>query len=640
MAEMKKLSKEAYGGVEGKNYVPFITDGKTKGANVAVWVICILLATIFAASTAYSGMKSGLTVAAGIPGSIIGSVFVAMLAKNKGIAGKALTQAGASGGETIASGMIFVLPSVFLIGSSFTFVEGLLVGVGGTVFGLGAASLVYDYLIVQEHGQLMYPESMAIAETLVASEGAKDAIKYMGIGIGVGGVMTVLSGSFLNLVNNVWTFANEKMYKFRLQLEVNPMLLGIGFIVGVPVSLAMFASSILANLVFIPLIDYFASAGASAPAVWNDASVMMNAMDVGTITGSYVKYIGAGMMLSGGFIGAIKLIPVIIASVKATLSANKSEGGKKSSDMIILVAGVVLAFVVGFIISGGNMVMAILGSILSLVLSLLFVIVAGRLTGTIGTSNLPVSGMTIASIVVTTLMFVAFGWTSQADNKALLLFGTFIVTAISTAGGYMQSMKVGFVIGSDKNEMKTLFTVCAVIGVAVVVGVMIILAPQLQLTGDAATFALPQAGLMATLTSGIMSGELPWAMIIAGVVMGIVLQLLNLPVMTVAIGFYLPMATTSIILVGALLRALVEKLTKEDDVREARVSNGISLSSGLVAGSSILGLVGIVCQITGLVGGSAPAGFAAGNGMAIVLLVVLCGAVLAALMSGGKSSDK
>lgn len=639
MAEMKKLSKEAYGGVEGKNYVPFITDGKTKGANVAVWVICILLATIFAASTAYSGMKSGLTVAAGIPGSIIGSVFVAMLAKNKGIAGKALTQAGASGGETIASGMIFVLPSVFLIGSSFTFVEGLLVGVGGTVFGLGAASLVYDYLIVQEHGQLMYPESMAIAETLVASEGAKDAIKYMGIGIGVGGVMTVLSGSFLNLVNNVWTFANEKMYKFRLQLEVNPMLLGIGFIVGVPVSLAMFASSILANLVFIPLIDYFASAGASAPAVWNDASVMMNAMDVGTITGSYVKYIGAGMMLSGGFIGAIKLIPVIIASVKATLSA-KSEGGKKSSDMFILVAGVVLAFVVGFMISGGNMVMAILGSILSLVLSLLFVIVAGRLTGTIGTSNLPVSGMTIASIVVTTLMFVAFGWTSQADNKSLLLFGTFIVTAISTAGGYMQSMKVGFVIGSDKNEMKTLFTVCAVIGVAVVVGVMIILAPQLQLTGDAATFALPQAGLMATLTSGIMSGELPWAMIIAGVVMGIVLQLLNLPVMTVAIGFYLPMATTSIILVGALLRALVEKLTKEDDLREARVSNGISLSSGLVAGSSILGLVGIVCQITGVVGGNAPAGFAAGNGMAIVLLVVLCGAVFAALMSGGKSSDK
>ena len=633
MSDHKKLSKEAYGGVDGKNYIPFITSGPKTGGNVVVLILAILLAVIFAASTAYSGMKSGLTVAAGIPGSILGSVFISIFAKEKGIRGKTLMQGAASGGETIASGMIFVFPAVLLIGSQISFLEGFVVGVGGALFGIGAASLVYDYLIVQEHGKLMYPESMAISETLVASEGAKDAIRYMSIGMGIGGVLTCITGSFLNVANNVLTYANNAMYKFRFQLEVNPMLLGIGFIVGVPVSLAMFTSSVMANFVFIPLIDFFASVGQSAPAVWNDPSVSMNAMDVGTISGSYVKYIGAGMMLSGGLIGALKLIPVVVSSIKETLSAKGSSKGG-SMDTIILLAGVILAFVCGFLISGGNVAMAVLGAICCIILSMLFVIVSGRLTGTIGTSNLPVSGMTIASIVVVTLLFVSFGWTGLADNKALLLFGTFIVTAIATAGGYCQSTKVAFVIGSDKSEMQRYFAICSIVGVATVVGVTMLLAPQLALTGDAATFALPQANLMATLTSGIMSGELPWEMIIAGAVMGIVFQLLGLPVMTVAIGFYLPISTTSIILVGALIRAYVEKMSKEDTVRDFRVSNGVSLSSGLVAGSSIIGLVGIILQITGVVGGASPVGFAAGNGMAWVLLVLLVASTTFVLMSG------
>ena len=633
MSDHKKLSKEAYGGVDGKNYIPFITSGPKTGGNVVVMILAILLAVIFAASTAYSGMKSGLTVAAGIPGSILGSVFISIFAKEKGIRGKTLMQGAASGGETIASGMIFVFPAVLLIGSQISFLEGFVVGVGGALFGIGAASLVYDYLIVQEHGKLMYPESMAISETLVASEGAKDAIRYMSIGMGIGGILTCITGSFLNVANNVMTYANNAMYKFRFQLEVNPMLLGIGFIVGVPVSLAMFTSSVMANFVFIPLIDFFSSVGQSAPAVWNDPSVAMNAMDVGTISGSYVKYIGAGMMLSGGLIGAIKLIPVVVSSIRETLSA-KGSGKGGSMDTIILGVGVLLAFVCGFLISGGNMAMAMLGAVCSIILSMLFVIVSGRLTGTIGTSNLPVSGMTIASIVVVTLLFVSFGWTGLADNKALLLFGTFIATAIATAGGYCQSTKVAFVIGSDKSEMQRYFAICSIVGVATVVGVTMLLAPQLALTGDAATFALPQANLMATLTSGIMSGELPWEMIIAGAVMGIVFQLLGLPVMTVAIGFYLPISTTSIILVGALIRAYVEKMSKEDTVRDFRVSNGVSLSSGLVAGSSIIGLVGIILQITGVVGGASPVGFAAGNGMAWVLLVLLVASTTFVLMSG------
>ena len=628
-----KLSKDAYGGVAGKDYVPYISTGSKSGGNTVVLIIGIILAVIFAASTAYSGMKSGLTVAAGIPGSIIGSAFIAAFAKQKGILGKNLVQGMASGGESVASGIIFVLPAVLLIGSQISFLEGFLVGVGGVLFGIGIASLVYNYLIVEEHGMLMYPESMAISETLVASEGAGDSMKFMGIGFGIGGAITVVTSSFLNVTNNVISYVNESFYKWRLQLEVNPLLLGIGFIVGLEVALTMFAGSLLSNFGILPLIGYFSELGKEGAVVWNNPDVSINAMGVGDIAGSYVKYIGAGMMLSGGLIGAIKLIPTIISSIKETLNAKTSGNSASKIGTMILLGGLVVGFLAGFVVSGGNIMMAITASILSFFLSLLFVIVAGRLTGTIGTSNLPVSGMTIASIVLVTLLFVAMGWTNPEHNKALLLFGTFIVTAIAMAGGYSQSQKVTFIVGGDKSEMDKYFAISGIVGVAVVVGTIMLLSSQLAMTGANVPFALPQANLMSTLTAGIMSGELPWVMIIVGAVMGVVLFLLNLPVMTVAIGFYLPIATTSIILVGALVRVFIERTSKSDVEKDTKVSNGISLSSGLVAGGSIIGLIGIILQVAGVIKGAGPSGFAASNGMAFIILAGLVVATIIPIMN-------
>ncbi|MGL5313327.1 MAG: OPT family oligopeptide transporter [Peptostreptococcaceae bacterium] len=621
----KKLPKEAYGGVSGKDYVPYITDKSRTGGNIVVMIIGLILAAVFAASTAYSGMKAGLTVAAGIPGAIIGSAFISALAKQKGILGKNLIQGMSSGGESVASGMIFVLPSVILIGSQVSFFEGIAVGIAGVLFGIGCASLVHNYLIVEEHGKLMYPESMAISETLVASDVGGESIKYMGIGFGIGGVITVLTGTFMNWTNNVISYLGQGFYKWKFQMEVNPLLLGIGFIVGLEVSLTMFAGSILANFGITPLIGYFAGMANDGAMVWNNTALAINQMDVNAIGSSYVKYIGAGMMLCGGLIGAIKLIPTIIASVKETLKAKSSIGsdeGTSSMQNIILLGGIIIGFIAAFIISG-NITMAIVGAVICFVLSLLFVIVSGRLTGTIGTSNLPVSGMTIASLVIVTLIFVSMGWTEQGDNKSLLLFGTFIVVAIAMAGGYSQSQKVTYIIGGNKNEMQRYFTLASIVGVIVVVGTILLLAEQLSVTGDGAQFALPQANLMATLTSGIMSGQLPWDMILVGVFMAIVLYFLGLPIMTVAIGFYLPIATTSIILVGALIRVFVEKTSKSDKEKEVKVSNGISLSSGLVAGGSIIGLIGIVFQVTELIKVGTPTGFAAGNGMGILLLIAL-----------------
>ena len=200
----------------------------------------------------------------------------------------------------------------------------------------------------------MYPESMAISETLVASEGAGESMKYMGIGFGIGGIITVITSSFLNVANNVISFVNETFYKFKFEVEVSPMLLGIGFIVGLDVSLAMFAGSILSNFGIMPLIGYFAEFGRQGVNVWNNPSVAISSMHVSNIAGSYVKYIGAGMMLSGGLIGAIRLIPTIISSVKETLNAKATNGADSSSvGNIILLSGIVLAFIGGFVVSAG-----------------------------------------------------------------------------------------------------------------------------------------------------------------------------------------------------------------------------------------------------------------------------------------------
>lgn len=637
----KKLPKEAYGGVSGKDYVPYISTGDKKGANVAVIIIGAILAVIFAASTAYSGMKAGLTVAAGIPGSIIGSALVAAFAKKKGILGKNIVQGMASGGESVASGMIFVLPAVFLIGARVSFLEGFAAGVGGVFFGIGVASLVHNYLIIDEHGKLMYPEAMAISETLVASTNGGDSMKFMGMGFGIGGLITVLSSSFLNKANTVFSLVGNKFYKFKFEIEANPLLLGIGFIVGLDVAITMFAGSILSNFGITPLIGYFAGMAGDGAQVWNNTAMGINQMDVNAIAGNYVKYIGAGMMLCGGIIGAIKLIPTIISSVKETLKAKNSESADEKGGIqtLLLLAGVVAA-VIGAFMSSSSFAMAIVGIIVAFILSGLFVIVAGRLTGTIGTSNLPVSGMTIASLVIATLVFVIMKWTDVADNRSLLLLSTFIVVAIAIAGGYSQSQKVTFIVGGSKNEMQKAFALAGVIGVIVVVGTILILSDKLAITGDNPPFALPQANLMSTLTSGIMSGKLPWVMILVGIVIALVMYFLNLPIMTIAIGFYLPVSTTMIILVGALLRVLVEKTAKSEEEKDVKLSNGVSLSSGLVAGGSIIGLVGIVLQITNIVGGKAPSGFAAGNGMALILLALLCVLTLLPIMTSKVKNEK
>ncbi|MFD1393810.1 OPT/YSL family transporter [Lacticaseibacillus jixianensis] len=591
----------------------------------------ILLALLFAASTAYSGMKAGLTVAAGIPGAIIGSAVVKAFARKQGFAGTNQMQGMASGGETVASGMIFVLPAILLIGAQISFFEAVLVGTLGVLFGIGTASIVENHLIVGSKDSLLYPEAMAISETIRASAEGGKGLKMMASGFGIGGLLTMATGSMFGWINNHFVMYGPKDFKWKFELEVNPLLAGIGFIVGMQVALQMFAGSLLANFAIAPLIGYFTEMAHGSNEVWNAAGTAVNTLGFDGIAGSYNRYLGAGMMLCGGLIGAVKLIPVIGRSLKVAF------GGKEKKSMfgIALLGFAILAVFVLSSIFSGNILIGLLGGGLAMALAFVFVVVAANLTGTIGTSNLPVSGMTIASLVLLTVLFVAMGWTSDFDLRSLLLLATFAVTAISIGGGYSQTQKATELVGAKRPKMQRNFLLAAVLGVIAVVGVIVVLAGQLADTGANAAFALPQANLIAALTSGIIKGELPFTIIFIGVVMGLVMHFLKLPIMTVAIGFYLPMATVAIILVGALVRKVVEG--KGKPANQERVQNGVSLSSGLIAGGSIVGLTGILLSISGLVTHGTPTGFLASNGAAIVLLISLVAAMFFVLR---KSSVK
>ena len=636
-----KLSKQAYGGVEGGEYTPYVAPKNgLKDLTPLVVGIGMGLAILFAASNAYTALASGMTVAAGIPGAILGAGLLAILAKKFNVLNTNVTQGMSSAGESMASGITFVLPAIVLIGQEISFLTGVLVGLTGAILGIGITALVHHYLIIEEHGKLIYPEGMAISETVVTTEGGGDGLKTMLSGAAVGGFLTVVSTQITGLISTSFSLAGEKV-KWQWTTDANPLLLGIGFIVGLDVAVMMFAGTILANFAIIPLIGYFGQLANETAVAWNNPELLINTMSGADIQGTYTKYIGAGMMLAGGLIGALKLIPVIIASLKATFKGQGTRGasgvegseGRRATGILLLIGVVLLITCALFIAS--SILMIVVSLVLIFIFCFLFAIVAARMTGNIGTSNLPVSGMTIASLLVVTVTFVIFGnitgseaWTSKEANIIILLALTTVVAAIANSGGYAQTQKVTFILGGNRTNIQKVYALATVFGVVSTVGVMFLLKDQIVNTEGMA----PQASLMAAISEGILSGNLPWTIIFIGVFIAVVLQFLGVPIMTVALGFYLPMGTVTIITVGALISAVVKRVNKNDPEQlDAKEEKGTIFSSGLIAGGAILGLIGAFLAVLApgramqnyffYVGGDMP--LLNGNAYALIAIIVL-----------------
>ena len=592
---MKKgLPEGAYGLKDGqKKYIPYIPANKiVPEFTVLSVVVGIILCIIFGAANAYLGLKIGMTVSASIPAAVISMAIVRVILKRKSILENNMVQTIASAGESLVAGAIFTLPALFLWGedpSAFTMTIITLVGgVLGVVFMIP----IRRYLIVKEHGTLPYPEGAACAEILVAGEGDGSSAKMIFIGGGIGALYKLFGDGFkmfpTEIEKTIPNFSNG-----TVGMDTLPALLGVGYIIGPKISSYMLIGALLGWLCFIPMITFF---GSSSTDVIFPATDVIKNLNAGLIWKNYLKYIGAGAVAAGGIISLIKSLPTIISSFRDVIKGAK--GNEKqlqvertdkdlSSKFIIIVLVISIIAIAAF----PQIPVGILGAILIVIFGFFFVTVSSRVVGVVGSSSNPISGMTIAALLLTTIILKATGMNGKTGMISALCIGAVICTASAIAGDTSQDLKTGYLVGATPWKQQ-LGELIGVVAAAISVG-FIMIALDKAYTFGSKDFGAPQAGLMKLIIEGIMDGNLPWNLVFMGVMTSIIFEILGVASLPVAIGLYLPIHLSTPIMLGGLIKGGFDMLTKnkDKDKKEAVNQTGILYASGLVAGEGLMGVV-------------------------------------------------
>jgi len=587
--EHSGLSKDSYGGCRGSDYVPYVPTTEVMPEITGYSIIMgILFALVFAAANTYLGLKVGMTISAGIPGAILAIGLLKRVFKRNNILEANVVASLAAMGESIAGGIIFVLPALILLGFGLGITTIVIVTIIGGVMGVFFVTPVRRYLIVEEHGTLIYPESMAAAEVLVTGTEGGGGFRTVLMGMGVGAAFKQLSGGFAFWSESA-SYTIKSYQGTIISMDAIASLMGVGFIVGTKTSTLMFAGSVVAWLALIPLLKLF-GAGMTLPLY--PSKIPVGQMDAFAIWSNYIRYVGAGAVAAGGFISLAKSLPTIISSFKqAAAGMRKGEAGavtrmNHEAPLTWVIGAAVLGFLLTWLVPvvGGGLV----GALLAVVFSFFFAVVSGRMVGLIGASNNPVSGMTIAALLIVTTVLKLMGNTGSHGMTTALMIGGVTCVAIAVAGGTAQSLKTTFIVGGNpRNVQAGMFIALAVASVAAA-GTLMLLHKAYGI-GSAAVPA-PQATLMKLIVEGIMTAQLPWTLVAVGVALALFCFLADLPILAVALGIYLPLGLTSAVFAGGLVRVLVEKRA-ERTKNEGAVDNGILLASGIVAGDALIGIV-------------------------------------------------
>jgi len=599
MKEQKGLHFTAYGGCKGEDYVPYIPVEKALPELTVLSIIAgIVFAVIFGMANTYLGLKVGMTIAAGLPTAILATGVLKGLFKHNNILEVNVIQAMGSMGESLAGGLIFCIPAVIILGGKLTLSTITIVGILGGLLGVAFVVPLRRFLIIEEHGNLIYPEGMAAAEVLVSSSEGGKGLAMMLTGVAGGAVYKFLSEGMA-----FWKYEPEWNIK-ALQntifgADVLASLIGVGYIVGIEIGLYMFAGALVAWLGLIPLIKFF---GAASAVALFPASTTIAEMDAWAIWGKYIRYIGAGAVAAGGFISVIKNAPVIVKSFSSAIKGigNKNAGKKTDIDvpMTWVIAISLMIFLSIWLMPLANVVVGPLGSILVIIFAFFFSVVSARLVGVIGTSNNPISGMTIASLLLTAAGLKATGMIGDAGMIAAIVAGAIICCAIAVAGGAAQSLKTTYVIGGSPLKVE-IGMIVGVIASSAAIGFVILMLNRAYGIGTE-QIAAPQATIMSMISKGIMSGNLPWDLVFIGAMFGIMCELMKIPVLPFALGLYLPIHLSVGVVIGGIVRVLVDKRYKNDtEVLKQKTEKGILLASGLVAGDAIMGIFIAVFTILG-----------------------------------------
>ncbi len=606
-AEPKGLSKYAYGGCDGDSYVPYVPTTEVMPELTGYSIIMgVLFAMIFAAANTYLGLKVGITISAGIPGAILAIGLLRGLFRRNNILEANMVASLAAMGESIAGGIIFVLPALILLGFGLSITTIVIVTIIGGVMGVFFITPVRRYLIVQEHGSLIYPESMAAAEVLVTGTEGGGGFRTVLLGMGVGGAYKMASGGFAFWGENA-SYTIKSYQGTIVGVDTLASLMGVGFIVGVKTSTLMFAGGVVAWLALIPMIKFFGT-GMTTPVF--PSTVPIAQMDAFAVWSNYIRYIGAGAVATGGFLSLLRSLPTIITSFKqaaAGMGAGKAESVTRmdqESPLAWVIAAAVLGFLLTWLVPavGGGIV----GGIMAVLFSFFFAVVSARMVGLIGASNNPVSGMTIAALLIVTTVLKLMGNTGDKGMTTALMIGGIICVAIAVAGGTAQSLKTTFIVGGNPKNVQVGMFMALVVASVAAAGTVILMNTAYGIGG--ADVPAPQATLMKLIVEGIMTAQLPWTLVLIGVTIAAFCFLANIPILAVALGLYLPLGLSSAVFAGGLVREIVERVmgssakeqaavaaggadSGKDAAAEKAVEKGILLASGLVAGDALVGIV-------------------------------------------------
>ena len=615
---------------EFKPYIP--ADRVMPELTVTSIVMGMLLAVIFGAANAYLGLRVGMTVSASIPAAVISMGVIRVIMKRNSILESNMVQTIGSAGESLAAGAIFTMPALFLWAEEGlcdmpSLVEITLIALCGGVLGVLFMVPLRNALIVKEHETLLYPEGTACADVLLAGEegGANASTVFSGMG---------LAAAFKFVVDGLKVLPSDvafafKSFKGEVGMEVYPALLGVGYIVGPQIASYMFVGSVIGWMVIIPLICLFGPDTWLYPAdVGKTIADLYAAGGAAKIWSTYVKYIGARAIATGGIISLIKSLPLIITTFRDSIKSMK--GGKNTNTartaqdlpMQMILFGIVAMILIIWVVPA--IPVTLLGAAIIVVFGFFFATVSSRMVGLVGSSNNPVSGMAIATLLIATMSIKASGKTGIDGMTAAIAIGSVICIVAAIAGDTSQDLKTGYLLGATPKKQQMGEIIGVVVSGLAIGGVLYLLNAAWGYGG--AEVPAPQATLMKMIVEGIMGGNLPWNLVFVGVFLAIALEILRIPVMPFAIGLYLPIYLNASIMIGGVVRMFMDRRKNVDEeTKTKQTTDGTLYCAGMIAGE---GLVGILLAIFAVFGINVSIGesvnFGNIGGVVLMVIMILC----------------
>lgn len=612
---------------EFKPYIP--AEKVTPELTVTSVIMGCILAVIFGAANAYLGLRVGMTVSASIPAAVISMGVIRVILRRNSILESNMVQTIGSAGESLAAGAIFTMPALFLwaeegLSDKPGIVEITLIALCGGILGVLFMVPLRNALIVKEHATLLYPEGTACADVLLAGEegGANASTVFSGMGLAA--IFKFVVDGLKLLPADV--SAAFKSFKGEIGMEVYPALLGVGYIVGPKIASYMFTGSLIGWMVIIPLICLFGPDTWMYPAAEGTTIAQLYANGgAAAIWSTYVKYIGAGAIATGGIISLIKSLPLIVTTFRDSMKSMK--GSKNTSTertaqdlpmQFILLGVVAMVFIIWIVPA---IPVTLLGAAIIVVFGFFFATVSSRMVGLVGSSNNPVSGMAIATLLIATFAIKSSGKTGIDGMTAAIAVGSVICIIAAIAGDTSQDLKTGYLLGATPKKQQMGEMLGVVVSGLAIGGVLYLL--NAAWGYGTAEIPAPQAQLMKMIVEGIMGGNLPWGLVFVGVFLAICLEILRIPVMPFAIGLYLPIYLNATIMIGGIVRGLLDRRKGVDEkTKTAQATDGTLYCAGMIAGE---GLVGILLAIFAVVGISLDMSgvVSLGNIGGVVLMIIM-----------------